>query len=126
MSQDRPDLADLLATVQDFIDRITPKLEGEDRYHAQVSAYLLAICGREVQLGAPIAAAEQPRLTAFLGHDGAWPDLLRELSREIRAGGCDARWDGTLDLVLRQIIDKVSVVRPDHLAQEHRSGHGAD
>ena len=126
MSQDRPDLADLLATVQEFIDRITPKLEGEDRYHAQVSAYLLAICGREIRLGAPIAAAEQQHLTAFLGHDGAWPDLLGELSREIRAGTCDARWDATLDLVLRQVIDKVSVVRPDHLAQEHRSGHGPD
>jgi len=126
MSQDRPDIADLLATVQEFIDRITPKLEGEDRYHAQVSAYLLAICGRETRLGAPIAAAEQPRLAAFLGHDGAWPDLVRELSRDIRAGGCDGRWDAALDLVLFQVIDKVSVVRPDHLAQEHRSGHGPD
>ena len=34
MSQDLPTLPDLLLTVREFIEEITPQLEGRDRYHA--------------------------------------------------------------------------------------------
>ena len=124
MSQDRPDLGDLLSTVQSFVERITPKLAGEDRYHAQVAAYLLAICGREIAVPAGAAEVERRMIADFLGRDGDLPELTQALSAEIRSGACDARWDDTLALVLDRTVAKVAVVRPDHLAAEHRHGRG--
>jgi hypothetical protein len=122
MTQDRPDIADLLSTVQNFVERIAPRLEGEDRYHAQVAAYLLGICGREIAVPADAAEVEQRMIADFLGRDASLPDLTAALSAEIRTGACDARWDDTLALVLDRTIAKVTVVRPDHLAPEHRHG----
>ena len=75
MTQDRPDIADLLATVQAFVERITPKLAGEDRYHAQVAAFLLAICGREIAVPAGAAEIERRMLADFLGREGELPEL---------------------------------------------------
>ena len=124
MTQDRPDIGDLLSTVQNFVERITPKLAGEDRYHAQVAAYLLAICGREIAVPAGAAEVERRMIADFLGQDGELPELTQALSSAIRAGACDARWDDTLALVLDRTIAKVAVVRHDHLAPEHR--HGRD
>ncbi len=124
MTQDRPDIGDLLATVQSFVERITPKLTGEDRYHAQVAAFLLAICGREIAVPAGAAEIARRMLADFLGREGELPELTAALSAEIRAGACDARWDDTLALVLDRTIAKLAVVRPDHLAPEHR--HGRD
>jgi hypothetical protein len=112
MSQDRPDIADILATVQDFVERITARLEGEDRYHAQVASYLLGIGD----------ALERKRLTEFLGRQGSLAVLTRDLCTGIRAGRFDERWDETLALVLQEVVDKVNVVRPDHLASEHAQG----
>jgi Domain of unknown function (DUF6285) len=124
MSQDRPNIGDLLSTVQNFVERITPKLQGEDRYHAQVAAYLLSICGREIAVASGTAEIERRMIADFLGRDGDLPELTQALSAKIRAGACDTRWDDTLALVLDRTIAKVAVVRPDHLALEHC--HGRD
>ena len=124
MTQDRPELADLLSTVQGFVERITPKLDGEDRYHAQVAAYLLGICGREIAVPTGAAEIERRMIADFLGRNGSLPELTEALSAAIRAGACDARWDDTLALMLDRTIAKVAVVRPDHLASEHRHGRG--
>ena len=122
MTQDRPDIGDLLSTVQTFVERITPKLAGEDRYHAQVAAYLLSICGREIAVPSGAAEIERRMIADFLGRDGDLPELTQALSAEVRSGACDARWDDALALVLDRTVAKVTVVRPDHLAPEHRHG----
>ena len=120
MSQDRPSINDLLLTVKQFLDDTGPKMEGEAKYHAQVSSYLLGICERELRLGAAFDKEERTRLATFLGKDGSLADLTTELCTRIRAGDYDTRWDETLDLVLKDTIDKVRIVRPGVLAPEHR------
>ena len=122
MSQDRPEIGDLLSSVQDFLDRLTPMLAGEERYHAQVASYLIGICGREIRQPPDILEAERRRLADFLGQDGTMAELTQELSAGIRAGLCDARWDEAMALVLDQVVQKVSIVRPDHLAAEQAHG----
>jgi hypothetical protein len=121
MSQDRPVIDDILATVERFLEDCRGKLEGETRYHAQVAAYLLGICRRELRLAPQLDAAERARLTAFLGVDAASPELDEQLAAAIREGRLDGRWDELLDLVLAATVSKVAIVRPAHLAPEHRA-----
>ena len=125
MSQDRPSINDILLTVQKFLDDTGPKLDGEAKYHAQVSSYLLGICERELRLGPATDAREQERLSAFLGKDGSPADLTAELCAGIREGRYDSRWNEVLDLVLAETVDKVRIVRPGNLAPEHRDTEGA-
>lgn len=106
MQQDRPDLDDVLATVQQFLEGAAAELDGVTRYHAQVSAYLLGICRREIAASTGIASAPD--------------DRLRKLCQDIRGGKLDAAWQETLDRVLAETAAKAAIVRPEHLAPEHR------
>ena len=119
-NQDRPALDDVLQTVQAFLDEVTSKLSGESKYHAQVSSYLLSIGVRELHQGPAAAAKERAELAQVLGHDDTLEELRIEASAAIRAGRLDNRWDEMVDLVLGHITAKAAIVRPDHLAKQHR------
>ena len=120
MSQDRPSINDILLTVQKFLDDTGPKLEGEAKYHAQVSSYLLGICERELRLGADFDRTEAAQLSQFLGSKAPLGEMTAEFCANIRAGKYDKNWDETLALILAQTVDKVKVVKPRHLAPMHR------
>ncbi|MFM9885752.1 MAG: DUF6285 domain-containing protein [Burkholderiales bacterium] len=124
MSQNRPSVGDLLIAVQKFITECIPVLEGQARYHALSSAYLLGICERELRLGPDYDRAEAKTLSQFLGQAGTNAALRDALCAQIRAGTHDAAWQGLVDMVLAQIANDVRIVKPDHLAPEHR-GDGA-
>ena len=99
---------------------MTSKLSGESKYHAQVSSYLLSIGVRELHQGPAAAAKERAELAQVLGHDDTLEELRIEASAAIRAGRLDNRWDEMVDLVLGHITAKAAIVRPDHLAKQHR------
>ena len=120
MSQDRPSINDILLTVQKFLDDTGPKLQGEAKYHAQVSSYLLGICERELRLAGDFNRKEAAQLTEFLGSGVALDEMTGALCKNIRAGKYDNNWDQVLNMVLEQTIDKVRVVKPGHLAPMHR------
>jgi hypothetical protein len=120
MSQDRPSINDILLTVQKFLDDTGPKLEGEAKYHAQVSSYLLGICERELRLADDFDRKEAAQLSVFLGSNAPLDTMTAEFCANIRAGKYDKNWDQTLNLILEQTIDKVKVVKPRHLAPMHR------
>jgi hypothetical protein len=119
MSQDRPSINDILLTVQKFLDDTGPKLEGEAKYHAQVSSYLLGICERELRLAGDFDHKEAAQLSQFLSSKAPLKEMTAEFCANIRAGKYDDRWDETLALILAQTIDKVKVVKPRHLAPMH-------
>ncbi|MDB5396152.1 MAG: hypothetical protein JWM91_3658 [Rhodospirillales bacterium] len=123
MSQDRPSINDILLTVQKFLDDTGPKLEGEAKYHAQVSSYLLGICERELRLAGDFDRKEAVQLADFLGSGAPLDAMTAEFCANIRAGKYDKNWDQTLELILAQTIDKVKVVKPGHLALMHRNAH---
>jgi hypothetical protein len=106
MRQDRPSINAMLLTVKQFLDDLRPKLEGESKYHAQVSSYLLGICERELRLAVEFDADEQGHLSAFLGADGSPDDLTAKLCASIRAGAYDERRDEVLDVMLAQTIER--------------------
>ena len=120
MSQDRPALDDILSTVRQFLDTSSAAPDGASRYQMQLASYLLAIGEREARLAPTLDAAERARLATFLGTDGTLADLNRQLAADIRAGRLDDRWTDTLALVLSQVVDKMTIVRPDRLDPIHR------
>ena len=123
MSQDRPSINDILLTVQKFLDDTGPKMQGEAKYHAQVSSYLLGICERELRVAGDFDRKEAAQLSEFLGAPKPLAEMTGELCENIRAGKYDNNWDRVLNMVLEQTIDKVKVVRPGHLAPMHRDAH---
>lgn len=120
MSQDRPSINDILLTVQKFLDDTGPKLEGEAKYHAQVSSYLLGICERELRLAGDFDRQEAAQLSAFLDSQAPLDVMTAQFCANIRAGQYDDRWEQTLDLILGHTIDKVRIVKPRHLDPMHR------
>jgi len=122
--QDRPPIDDLLRTVRQFVESIGPRLSGEAAFHARVAVYLLQICERELaQTGG--ATFEAARLAAVLGRERPLAEQCRVLCAGIRAGDFDDRWDEAFDLALRQVVDKVRIVRPEWLAVP-ASGEGPE
>lgn len=122
MSQDNPPLAELLRTVQEFVDQITPRLEGQDRYHGLCVSHLLGVAARELTDGGAIDRAEADALAAY-GAGGRPPaEAWAALAREIREGRHDARWDALVALLLDHTVNRVRVTRPDQLHPMHRAG----
>lgn len=121
MSQDNPPLAEILRTVREFIDGVTPGLDGQDRYHALCTNYLLGIVEREVALGDGIDREEAAALAAFTGRSEALAAGYAALAREIRAGVHDERWEALAALLLGHVVNKVRVSKPDHLHPMHRA-----
>lgn len=126
MSQDLPKLPDLLHTVREFIDEITPQLDGRDRYHAMCAAYLLDVVQRELAMGPRLDAEERSMLAHFIGMDTDLEHGYATLARAIRSGSLDERWEQLMTLLLHHVVDKVRVTKPDHLHPMHRAdaAHG--
>jgi hypothetical protein len=120
MSQDLPDLPELLRTVREFVDEVTPQLDGRDRYHGLCASYLLTIAERELALGAAIDAEERANLAEFIGMEAELGHGYATLARAIRSGSLDERWDQLMTLLTRHVVNKVRVTRPDHLHPMHR------
>jgi hypothetical protein len=120
VSQYRPDLNNILLTVQKFINETTSKLQGETKYHAIVASYLLGIAERELRMAPGFDKNEVSKLSEFLKSSGSLDDLHKALAKGVRSGALDKDWDALLDMVLAQTVSDVSVVRPDHMAPQHR------
>lgn len=120
MSQDLPNVPDLLLTVREFIEEITPQLDGRDRYHALCANYLLDIVRRELALGPALDADEHSMLAHFIGMDTDLEHGYATLARAIRSGSLDDRWDQLLTLLTRHVVNKLRVSRPDLLHPMHQ------
>lgn len=120
MSQDLPDLPELLRTVREFIDEVTPQLDGRDRYHGLCASYLLTIAERELSLGSDIDAEERANLAQFIGMEAELGHGYATLARAIRSGRLDERWDQLMTLLMQHVVNKVRVTRPEHLHPMHR------
>jgi hypothetical protein len=85
--QDRPDVYELLAAVRRFLEeQAVPALEGTRKFHARVSANVLAIVERELREGEALALLEWRRLVALLDLPApAVPPAGRELAAAVTA-----------------------------------------
>lgn len=110
LAQDRPDAANILRTVADFLSTLQPKLQGEDKYHTQVSVYLLGIVARELSSHAALPAAAAALQAEILAGSGADPTAW--LARQIRSGALDDRFADVLTLLLAAGDARAGIVRP--------------
>src|SRR4051812_45323643 len=94
MTQDRPDTAELVAAVREFLEGdVMAATEGRVQFHTRVAVNVLNIVERELQLGPQLEPGEQARAAALLGHDGDAAVLERDLAAAIRSGALDDRID---------------------------------
>ena len=122
MSQARPTINELLLVVQRFVADSARALEGQNRFHALSSAYVLGICERELRLGPGNDREELECLSRFLqSPDASLDELREELCSKIRAGALDSDSDAVLDMLLAQSVRDVGIVKPEHLAFGHRA-----
>ena len=120
MRQDLPDLPDLLRTVRDFIDAMTPVVPDKDRYHAMCCSYLLAVAEREVTGGAQASQHMALALEALGQNAGMSLDSTETLATRLREGALDAHWDAALEAVLTLVLARVRVSKPGHLHPMHQ------
>ncbi|MGQ0621448.1 MAG: DUF6285 domain-containing protein [Panacagrimonas sp.] len=110
-----PTLADLIATVRDFL-----KDAGREHklgYDGQVARYLLDMSVRELELGAVLDQHAAQRIASLMGEAAD----VASLCRSIRAGAFDERWEELLRVMLEDTVERVAIIRPDVLSPEH--GH---
>lgn len=122
MAHDGPELIEILRTVREFVDDITPRLDGLDRYHALCARFLLEVAGRELATWAPRETGGDARLRALVGAPPERPmgEVLAELCAAIRAGRFDDDLDTLRETLMDHVIEKVRVSKPEALAPEHR------
>ena len=117
MLQDTPDIAELLTTVHEFIDGISDKLDGQDKYFALCSMFLLEIVQRELKDWQPILTDDDERLMSFTTGIDKPNEALAELSKMIRDGKLDHRMDELLPMLIQHVKSKVAVTKPEYLVR---------
>ena len=127
--QDRPTAVELLTSVREFIEQdVLPGLDGRKRFHALVSANVLAIVARELAGEETMLVAEWARLQELLRADDAAParlddlktavaQLTRRLCDRIRAGDADggAFGEAVRAHVRATVVDKLRIANPKYL-----------
>lgn len=107
---DVPTAAELVEAVQTFLrDEVMPVTEGRVQFLTRVSANVLGIVGRELELGPDQEAAHRRGLRE-LGYDD---DL--ELARAIRDREVDHADESLIETVRRSVISKLEVADPRYL-----------
>ena len=122
MAHDWPSLPEIVTTVREYIDDLTPRLQGMDRYHALCAVQLLDVLTRELQEWTPRETADDARLRALGEFDAEVPrdQLTARLSSQIHAGKFDQRMAELERAMLEHVMAKVRVTKPAYLAAEHR------
>ena len=126
MPHDNPDVPGLIATAREFLEDLISRLDGQDRYHALCTVYLLEIACRE--LDAEWIRRDTPddqclRALAGVASDTPPDRVLSALCMDIRAGRYDARMDELRESLTAHVVAKVKVAKPAVLAEEHRDAH---
>ena len=113
MNRDQPGVEEIVVTVREFLEEITERLQGIDRYHAMCASYLLAIAQRELAQG---AAADDADSVALAG----LPQEAGELAARLRRGEFDDQWNELLPRMLAHVVNKVRISKPEHLEPMHQ------
>lgn len=127
MTQDRPDAAELLDALAEFLYAdVREWAPREKRFEVLVAANLCAILGRELRAGREPLEDDLALLGDLLGaeppvtelSDAELRDAVRateaELARRLRAGELDGRLEEVASRLAEHVRRKVEVARPGY------------
>lgn len=120
LTQDRPDIPEILKTVAEFINGVAGRSSGGERYNALCAAFLLKVVERELAASTLAAQSQMRELARLTGAEPSVTEPYAAFCASARAGKLDAQWDAVVAFALRQVIDKVRVTNPDYLEPMHR------
>jgi len=109
---------DLLAIVRDFLESDIlrdPELNDEKRFNLRVAVNLLAVAERELRFGSAANAAEEARLSGFVGDEGSLDEKNRRLARAIREGTTAGDSSRLPDHLRRTTVDALRINNPKWL-----------
>jgi hypothetical protein len=81
---------------------------------ARVAANSLDILLRDMQLGPALREAEQQRLVAVLGHDGAREALRWELVEKLRDGSMPLDQAGLVEHLRATVVGELAIDQPSY------------
>jgi aminoglycoside phosphotransferase (APT) family kinase protein len=106
---DVPSAGELLEAVRGFLESdVMAATDGRVRFHARVAANVVAIVGREIELGPKQAEAHDQRLRRLAVVSD------HELANAIRSHRFDDRLDEVTDCVRATVADKLAVANPNY------------
>lgn len=127
MSQDQPNIREILITVSELLDAVAARSSGGERYNALCGSFLLGVVERELELSGEQDARQLKALATLLDSSAGdfdagleLPALYQQFCRRVRAGDLDGHWDEVFEFAMTQVVDKVKVTNPDYLAPLHR------
>ncbi len=113
--QDEPRPAEILAAVARFLKEVVaPETTGHINFNVRVAANALEMMRRQLELSPAADSAEQERLRALLGEDGALADLNAELARRLADGELDLATPGLADHLWETTLAKLAVDQPTY------------
>jgi hypothetical protein len=121
LSQDNPNIDEILLTVKEFAEAVAQRSQGAERYDALCAAFLVGVVQRELTLGEQQDQAQRIKLKELTGVDGDLAGLYQVFCQHVRAGKFDDNWQPAFEFALGQVIDKVAVTNPSHLEREHQA-----
>ncbi|MGD9984316.1 MAG: DUF6285 domain-containing protein [Porticoccaceae bacterium] len=120
LTQDGPDIPEILKTVAEFINGVAGRSSGSERYNALCAVFLLKVVERELAAGTLAAQRQIRELARLTGEEPSMTEPYAAFCASARAGKLDAQWDDVMAFALRQVIDKVRITNPGYLEPMHR------
>ena len=123
--QDKPDIADLMMAVQEFISaEIAPQLTGHAAFSARVAGNVLALMQRELALRPGFRAAQTARLETLLGARGSLEELNHTLCAKIAEGTLGLDDAPLIDHLKRATMGKLAIDQPNYAGYKTAQENG--
>jgi hypothetical protein len=121
MTQDRPDAAELLDAVAEYLfGELRPEVPREQRFKVLVAANLCAVVAREIRAGEGPDRADLALFRELLGEEGKAPSDLEaraaavRLAERLRSGEFDDRLDELSTRLAEHVRRKLEIARPGY------------
>ena len=122
MPQDRPNAAELIEAVIEFLADDTASTDSEQAdFHRRVARNALAIALRDLRDGPALDTAERDRLIDLLGQDADLDSLNADLARRIRANDSGLDRKRLLAHLRATARDKLTLANPRYRAADRVS-----
>ena len=118
MPKSKPEAAILLEAAVKYLEsELMPTLSGYYRFQTRVTANVLNIVKRELEMRGEQASVERQRLARLLGHDGDAEELSRELAEKIRKGAIAIDGPELREHIRRSLSDALAINNPKWLTR---------